>query len=77
MKYITFAILLIASLNSYGQATSCHVMFDYNNESIEVALNKWKSWCQSEFVYDAKDLAKVRISGDYGLISLERALNFA
>ena len=77
MKYITFVLLLILSLNSYGQANSCHVMFDYKNESIEVALNTWKSWCKSNFLYDTKDLAKVKISGDHGLISLEMALNIA
>ena len=77
MKYITFALLLIASLNNYGQVNSCHVMFDYKNESIAVALNKWKSWCKSEFVYNTKDLAKIRISGDHGLIPLKNALNIA
>ena len=77
MKYITLALLLIASLNSFGQANSCHVMFDYENESIEEALKKWKAWCKIDFAYDKKDLAELRISGDHGLIQLERALNIA
>jgi len=77
MKYITFALLLIASLNIFGQTNSCLIMFDYKNEPIELALNTWRSLCKSELVYNAQDLAKVRISGDHGLIPLRKALNIA
>ena len=66
MKYIAFALLLTVSLACFGQANSCNVMYDYKDVSIEVALERWKAWCKTEFVYDPKDLAKLRISGDHG-----------
>ena len=77
MKYITTVLLLIATLNGFGQTHSCHVMFNFKNESIEVALNKWEAWCHAEFDYDTKDLSGVKINGMHGLISLKEALNIA
>ena len=77
MRPITFILFLIVSLNSFGQANSCNVMYDYKDVSIELALDRWKAWCKTEFVYDPKDLAKFRISGDHGYITLKKALDTA
>ncbi len=78
MKHIFLLILFILSgQNIIGQATSCHVMFNYENEPIESAFEKWESWCKLNITYKKTDLNGINITGKHGLISLKKALNLA
>lgn len=69
-------IILIISAKLQAQ-TDCHVPYRFEKTELSEAFQSWENWCNVQIDHSEVDISNIKLSGDFGLMVLKKALKYA